>query len=424
MNSESPISLWDASAEEPNFQAPLDGDATADLAIVGGGFTGLSTALYAAEKGLDAFVLEARQIGYGGSGRNVGLVNAGVWHPPAAVRKALGDTYGPRFIRRFSDGPAQVFSLIERHQIRCEATRNGTIHAAHAASGMVDLRGRFDEWHRLGEPVELLSREEMVTHTGTTSFAGGLLDHRAGTVNPMGYCRGLARAALGAGATIRTGVTVTGLSRIGEMWEVATMAGSVRAKHVVLGTNAYTDDLWPDLKRVFTTINYFQLATAPMGDRISHILPGHQGLWDTGRIMFSLRRDARGRLIIGSMGTVLGSAGQGISRRWAGKKLAQLFPDLGPVEFEEAWHGNIAMTPDHLPRIYELAPNLYTPIGYNGRGIITGTIFGECMADLITGMDPADLPLPITQLSTVPTSPVMTRLYRAAFTVNQFLKSI
>lgn len=424
MKKNSPISLWDTSAEEPDFQRPMDGDQTADVAIVGGGFTGLSAALYCAEKGLDALVLEAKQIGFGGSGRNVGLVNAGVWHPPAAVRKKLGETYGPRFVKRFGDGPAQVFSLIEKHQIRCEVTRTGTIHAAHAPSGFRDLEARHAEWRRLGEPVDLLSRDEMVEKTGTSVFHGGLLDRRAGTVNPMGYCRGLARAARGAGAAINTGVRVTGLRRDGEIWVLETTAGQVRARFVVLGTNAYTDELWPDLKRVFTMINYFQLATKPLTADMSHILPGRQGLWDTGQIMFSLRRDAHDRLVIGSMGTVLGALDRGLSQRWARKQLARIYPDLGPVEFEEAWHGKIAMTPDHLPRIYRLAPNLYTPIGYNGRGITTGTIFGECMADLITGMDPVDLPLPITDPETVSSAPLMSRLYQTAFTANQVLKGL
>ena len=421
---EQPISLWDSSAEEPNYTAAFPGDVVVDVAIVGGGFTGLSTALHCAEKGLSAQVLEARQIGYGGSGRNVGLVNAGVWHPPAAVRKKLGELYGPRFIERFGAGPSYVFSLIEKHQIRCEATKTGTIHAAHAPSGFRDLKARHAEWQRLGAPVGLLDRKQVAEATGTRSFHGGLLDHRAGTINPMGYCRGLARAARGAGAQISTGVRATKLVRDEDRWIVETDQGVVRARSVVLGTNAYTDDLWPDLKRVFTMIHYFQLATTPLGERVHDILPGRQGLWDTGQIMFSLRRDTFDRLVIGSMGTVVGGIGEGLSSRWAHKQLARLFPDLGPVEFEDAWHGQIAMTPDHLPRIYRLAEGLYTPIGYNGRGITTGTLFGEAIAGLLTGMSADDLPLPITQAATVPSASIMARLYQTAFTANQIWKSL
>ncbi|MCR9139964.1 MAG: FAD-binding oxidoreductase [Alphaproteobacteria bacterium] len=424
MGRENPVSLWESSAEEPDIRNPMTGDSQTDVAVVGGGFTGLSTALHCAERGLAAHVLEARQIGFGGSGRNVGLVNAGVWHPPAAVRKKLGDTYGPRFIKRFGEGPAMVFSLIEKHQIRCEVTRTGTIHAAHSPAGLRDLQARYDEWRALGDPVELLSRDEMVERTGTGAFFGGLLDHRAGTINPMGYCRGLARSAQVAGATISTGIRVVNLSREGETWVVKTDGGTVRAKHVVLGTNAYTDELWPGLKRVYTMIHYFQLATKPLQADMSHILPGRQGVWDTGQVMFSLRRDACNRLVIGSMGTVVGTVGRGLSNRWAKKRLARIYPELGPVEFEEAWHGRIAMTPDHLPRIYQLAPNLFTAIGYNGRGITTGTIFGECMADLVSGMDPSELPLPITELRPMAMAPILSRIYQTAFAANQVLKSL
>jgi len=418
------ISLWDASAQEQDYRADTMPDTVVDVAIVGGGFTGLSTALHCAEKGLSAHVIEAEKIGYGGSGRNCGLVNAALWLPPREVREKLGETYGPRFIKKFGSGPEYVFSLIEKHQIRCEVTRTGTIHAAHGPSGFKDLQERHKEWQRLGEPVDLISREEVSAMIGTDHFHGGLLDNRCGTINPMGFCRGLARAALGAGAKISTGVRATKLRRDGELWKVETDQGVITAKAVVLGTNAYSDDLWPNLKRIFTKIHYFQLATKPLGDEASHILPGKQGLWDTGQVMFNIRRDAFDRLLVGSMGKVVGSKDGGLSHRWAKKQIARIFPSLGPVEFDEAWTGQIAMTPDHLPRIYELETNLFTPIGYNGRGITTGTMFGETMAGLLIGMDRADLPLPMTEMSTVPSAPIVSRIYQSAFTAKQILKAI
>ncbi len=419
-----PISLWDRSAAESDYTAPLETNSKVDVAIIGGGFTGLSTALHCAEKGLSAHVIEAEQIGFGGSGRNCGLVNAALWLPPQKVRAQLGPVYGPRFIEKFGGGPAYVFSLIEKHQMRCETTRTGTIHAAHGPAGFQELKERHQEWQRLGEPVDLVSREEVSKMIGTSHFHGGLVDHRCGTINPMGYCRGLARVALGLGAKISTGVRATGLQHNKGFWVIDTTQGSLTTKTVVLGTNAYTDDLWPGLKDIFTPIHYFQLATRPLGAEADYILPGKQGLWDTGQIMFNIRRDAANRLLLGSMGKVIGHKDKGLSNRWASKQIARIFPDLGPVEFEEAWHGQIAMTPDHIPRIYELDTNLFTSIGYNGRGITTGTMFGEAMAGLLTGMDRADLPLPITTPQTVSSAPIMSRLYQAAFTANQMLKAL
>ena len=423
MSTTPPISLWDSTADEADLDSPMEGDVETGVAIVGGGFTGLSTALHAAERGLDCHVLEAKRIGHGGSGRNVGLLNPGVWLPPWEVRARLGEERAAVLTEALGEGPSYVMSLIERHQIRCELTRSGTIHAAHSPRGYRDLERRAEEWQRLGAPVELLSRETAAEKIGSDAYHGGLLDRRAGTINPMGYVRGLARAALSAGARISTGVTARALRRDGERWIVETDRGRVSARAVVLGTNAYTDDLWPGLRRTFTIIHYFQVATVPLGERAHSVLPERQGLWDTAPFMLAVRRDAFDRLILGSMGRVLGGE-NGLSRRWAARSLQRVFPSLGPVEFEKAWFGQIAMTPDHLPRIHRLADGLYTPIGYNGRGIAPGTVFGRAMAELLAGGTEEDLPLPVSEPAADRLAPVRSRLYKLAFAAAQIAKSV
>jgi len=417
------FSLWDQTAAEPDLVSPMTADVVTDIAIVGGGFTGLSTALHAAANGLDVCVLEARKIGYGGSGRNVGLVNAGLWLPPQDVRAHFGEERGARLVEVLGEGPNYVMSLIEKYQIRCELTRTGTIHAAHSPAGFRDLTRRAEEWRRLGAPVSLLSKDAACEKIGSPAFYGGLLDSRAGTINPMGYVRGLARAASAAGARIHTGVRVTRLARQANRWVLETASGTVSAKSVVLATNAYTDELWPGLRSSFVPINFFQVATVPLGDRVASILAERQGLWDTGTVMFSLRRDAEDRLIIGSMGSVIGGA-RGLSERWAARQLKRLFPDLGPVAFETSWHGQIAMTADHIPRIHRLAEGLYTPIGYNGRGIAPGTVFGKAVADLLAGGDEADLPLPVTGVKQEAVRGLKAGFYQTVFAANQMLKSI
>ena len=418
-----PISLWDRSSEEPTYANPLTQDARVDVAIVGGGYTGLSTALHGALKGLSCHVLEAAEIGHGGSGRNVGLVNAGLWLPPQQVEQMLGKAHGGALVRELGDMPDYVFSLIEQYQIRCEATRAGTIHAAHAASGLRDLEARAAGWQALGAPVRLLSADETAEKTGTAKFHGGLLDARAGTINPMGYVRGLARAARAAGADISTGTKVRALKKDGADWKVETDRGVITAGRVVIATNAYSNDLWPGLAQSFTPIHFFQMATQPLGAEAGSILPEGQGLWDTGKIMFSLRRDQAGRLIIGSMGSVVGGT-EGLTRRWAERKLRHLFPDLGALEFADAWHGQIAFTPDHLFRIHRLDDGLYSPVGYNGRGITTGTMFGRALADLFSGASEDSLPLPITDLKPDRGRAVKTQLYRSAFLAKQAAESL
>ena len=162
MTDRTTISLWDATAAEDDVAPARMGDVETELAIVGGGFTGLSTALHAAERGIDCHVLEARHIGHGGSGRNVGLVNAGLWLPPQDVRATPG-----RGARRGTDlgcsaqAPEYVM-LSDRKAIRFAARPrwNGTIHAAHSPKGYEDLARRAEEWHRLGAPVDLLSAKQ------------------------------------------------------------------------------------------------------------------------------------------------------------------------------------------------------------------------------------------------------------------------
>jgi glycine/D-amino acid oxidase-like deaminating enzyme len=165
------------------------------------------------------------------------------------------------------------------------------------------------------------------------------------------------------------------------------------------------------------------VATTPLTGRLDGILEEVRGLWDTAPVMTSLRRDAHDRLIIGSMGAVIGGK-SGLSRRWAEKSLARLFPDLGPVEFEDAWHGQIAMTPDHIFRVHRLAEGLYTPIAYNGRGITTGTMFGRALADILTGADLSTLPVAVTDVKPVANRALKIGFYRAAFAATQLWRSI
>ena len=120
----------------------------------------------------------------------------------------------------------------------------------------------------------------------------------------------------------------------------------------------------------------------------------------------------------GSMGRVIGGD-KGLSRRWARQRILAIFPELADIEFEKFWHGQIAMTPDHLPRIFRLADGLYTPIGYNGRGITPGTMFGKAMADLVAGGHEGDMPLPVTNPSRVGSTGIRSTMYDAAFTAKQ-----
>ncbi|MGX9417748.1 NAD(P)/FAD-dependent oxidoreductase [Vibrio sp. WJH972] len=417
------LGLWNMSAPSIPDYLPLTDDIETEVAIIGGGYTGLSTAINLAAKGVNCRVLEAQQIGFGGAGRNCGMVNPGIWIPPQDVSKHLGEESANVFLEEMAGGPDYVFSLIEKYNIDCEATRVGTIHAAHAPSGYRELAARAEEWQRRGREVELLDARAAEEKIGTSRYFGGLLDRNAGTVNPMGYARGLALAAASEGAQIHEKSRVTKLTPKGEKWVLNTESGSVTADRVLIATNGYSDDLWPNLNKSWSDIYFHQIATEPLGSLADNILPEGQGVWDTGLVMCSVRKDKFGRLILGSMGKLADKAF--ISTEfWAQRQISKMFPHLGKVRFEKSWHGIIALTPEHIPRIHNLSPGLYSALGFNGRGITTGSIFGRAMANLLTGMPEKELLLPITNMKADIIAPVREPVYETCFKVWRHYKSV
>ncbi|OCP17848.1 MULTISPECIES: FAD-binding oxidoreductase [unclassified Ensifer] len=405
--------LWHATAPAAPDTRPLTRDLATDVAIIGGGFTGLSAALHLAEKGVKATVIEAKMIGFGGSGRNVGLVNAGMWVKPDDLIATLGAEAGNRLLGELGDGPAMVYALVEKHGISCEAVRNGTLHMAVGAEGVKDIRDREAQWKKRGAPVEVLSAERAAALSGAEGFSGALLDRRAGTIQPLAYARGLARAALAAGAEIYTDTALVGAERKGETWVLRAGENTVRAKQVILATNAYggmfAQTPWQEHTRELTILPYFQFATNPLPETVaSRILPERQGTWDTGLVMTSFRMDQQNRLIFGSIGR-LDAVAEGTHRAFAARSVRKLFPYIGDFRFEYWWDGRIGMTTNNLPAMHTLAPNVVSVSGYNGRGIAPGTVFGKALANHVTGQASA---IPLTE---TPVTPDTWRNVKSAF---------
>ncbi|HIP80606.1 MAG TPA: FAD-binding oxidoreductase [Kiloniellaceae bacterium] len=384
--------LWSITAGETLAAEPLEGDARADAVIVGGGFTGCSAALHLAEAGMGVRLLEAQSIGFGGSGRNVGLVNAGLWLPPEEVEQVLGQAVGGRLNAALAAGPDLVFSLIDRLGIDCEATRSGTLHCAHSQGGLDELKDRLRQLLGQGAPVELLNAEETAARTGTQAYRGALLDRRAGTIQPLAYCRGLARAARDAGAMLHERTPVVSVARSGDGWRVTAPGGSVSAGALLIAVNAYGRPMAGLTPPSYVPVHYFQIATRPLTDNLRRsVLPERQGCWDTAPVMSSFRLDAAGRLLIGAVGSLEGP-GARWHRAWAERKLAALFPDVAGIDLEHAWCGRIAMTGDHLPKILRLGERGVSVFGYSGRGISPGTTFGKALAAYLVEGDERALP--------------------------------
>ena len=387
--------LWELTAPAAPETVELRGSIKVDTAIVGGGYAGLSAALHLAEAGANVALLEAVEIGFGGAGRNVGLVNAGMWVMPDVLGDVLGGDYGERLLELLGDAPKLVFDLIERHRIECEVERAGTLHCAVGLKGLRELEQRVAQWSRRGAPVELLNAADTAAKIGSSAYAGSLWDRRAGTIQPLAYARGLARSAVNAGAKIFTRSAVTSAERVDGKWKLQAAGGHVIADRVIVATDAYATGPWSEVRTEQIHLPYFNFATQPLSDNVrASILPERQGAWDTNEVLSSFRFDRAGRLVFGSCGALRGT-GAAVHRSWARRALKKLFPQIGDVRFEAEWYGLIGMTDDHLPRFHKLAENVFGFSGYNGRGIAPGTTFGRLLALYALGqLDEKDLPLP------------------------------
>lgn len=402
MNSRSdaaPIgSLWAATATTLTPLPELDAPIRAEVAVIGGGYTGLSAALHLAEQGHDAALIEARAIGEGASGLNGGQVIAGVKFDPDELQERYGGELGARTVATVGAAPELVFELIAKHRIECDAVRNGWIQAGPSESDLGGMRSRVEQWRRRGADVALLDRAATAQLTGTHSYRCAWIDRRGGTLQPLSYARGLAQAAQRAGSRLFSHSPATRLSRSGADWHIETPRGSVTARMVVLATDAYTDGLVDPLRRSLVMVPSFQVATTPLPPslRVS-ILPQRHSVSDTGPLLRYFRLDAGGRLLMGSRGAFDRTA-NAESARHLHRAVWQMFPALRDIGFEYHWSGLVAITADRLPHLHRLAPGLLAGVGYNGRGVAMATTMGRLLAQLAAGASDEALGFPITEL--------------------------
>src|ERR1700675_4187975 len=213
---------------------PLDASRQADVAIVGAGYSGLAAALQLAEAGASVIVLEAGEPGWGASGRNGGQVIPGLKSDPDELVAMFGPEAGEHLVRVAGGAPDTLFALIARHGIDCGARQCGWIQPAFAAADIGTITHRAEQWQRRGAPVEVLDRDTVHKLVGSPIYQGGWIDRRAGSVQPLSYARGLARAAQKAGALICGGSRVTALARTGAGWKVTTAQGAIVTAERVL----------------------------------------------------------------------------------------------------------------------------------------------------------------------------------------------
>ena len=237
----------------------------ADVCVVGGGYSGLTTALSLAQSGVDVVLLEAEEIGFGGSGRNAGHCTPTFHHHSiAGIRALLGPERGDRFIAMQTGAAARVAELIRSHQINCEWRQNGYVMAAPTPRAVAGLEEKVRSYNAVGQNTRLLSRDETERVTGSSRQFGGWFHPEGGHLNPLGLSRGLARAARNAGVRVFIRSPVSGATQTAAGWRVATAAGTVQTDKVIYTTGAYTVGGWPGLARTFHILRVFVAATEPI----------------------------------------------------------------------------------------------------------------------------------------------------------------
>ncbi|MBZ9847719.1 FAD-binding oxidoreductase [Mesorhizobium sp. CA14] len=397
------ISLWHAVARNRRHRPILDGALDADLAIVGGGFSGLSAALHATQKGLSVALLEAQILAWGATGRNAGFVVPNfAKKDPADIVAQLGAERGERLINLACGSGDLVFDLVRRHAIDCAADRSGWIQPAPTAQAFAKVQARARQWAARGCPAVILDRDEVTALTGVKGYAGGWMDRSGGVINPVEYARGLADAAEAQGARIFENTRVRKIAREADGYRLATECGSARAGKVFVAANAYGGDLFPQLARTYFPLRIFQLATKPLPAWFrGRLLPGNQCVSDTRRNLFTFRFDAENRLISGGM-HVFGPGSEQRVPRAIHRRLAEKLdlPDISPIEY--AWSGMAAVAPDFLPHLVDLGPGMIAGFACNGRGIAMTTAMGGVVASWAAGADPDSLSIPYARPGVIP----------------------
>lgn len=394
-------SLWETTAREPVSFPALRGSHSADVAIVGAGYTGLAAALSLAEMGKRVIVVDAIEPGWGASGRNGGQVIAGLKYDPPELLAKYGPERGAALVRFVGEAPSLVFDLIARYHIDCDARRNGWIQPAHNAAMEPVLERRAHSWAEAGADVELLDRDRLAQLLGSTSYRTGWLDKRGGCLNPLGYVRGLARAAAGLGVAIFAQSPVRRIERTASGYQLRTGDGSIEAEQIVLATNSYTDGLWPGLRQSIVSAHTVQVATDPLPENVRRtILPFGHVSSDSRRVLLYFRLDPEGRFLMGGVGSVREPDRREVFAHLR-KATQHVFPQM-TAPFRYHWYGRVALTPDFLPHLHELAPGLHAALGYNGRGIAMATALGTLLARRAAGVRAEDLPFPTTELRTIP----------------------
>jgi glycine/D-amino acid oxidase-like deaminating enzyme len=376
-------SYYAATANDTPGFAELRGQQSADVCVVGAGFTGISTAISLAERGFKVHVVEANRVGWGASGRNGGQLIGGI-----AGEKAIAKHHGRDVEALFSDlrwrGHEIVRQRVAKYSIDCDL-KWGYVDVAIKPRHLDEFRRDFERLEAADFPheIRMLSREETLEVTGTERYLGALLNMGNGHLHPLNLCLGEARAATSLGVTINERSPVLRIVE-GARPRVETDTGSVTADFVVVAGNAY-HAVAPPLRGIMFPVNSFIVATEPLSeDVVNAVNPRDLAICDPNFVLQYFRLSADKRLLFGARLNYFGDDPAIIARRHR-KSIARLYPQLADVGIDYAWGGTIGVPLNRVPQMGRIAPNILYSQGYSGHGVNVTHIAGEILAEAVAG---------------------------------------
>ena len=383
-------SLYAATADPTLTFPALAETIRADVAIVGGGYTGLSAALHLAEAGVDVVLIEGKRIGWGASGRNGGQLHSGQRRDQDWLEERLGLDDALKLWTIAEEAKALTRGLIAKHGIDC-GWREGVIETVHKRR-LVDGERAYVEKlkSRYGyAPVEWLDKTAVAQAIGTDVYFGGRRDMGAGHLDPLKFAEGLARAAAAAGARIYEDTRATGIN-LGAVKKVATPRGTVAAETIILAGNGYLDGIDDAVEARVMPIDNYIVATEPIGaGKPGGLIAGGEAVSDTRFVVYYFRPSPDGRLIFGGGETYARQSPADIAP-FVRAHLSRIYPALAAARIDYAWGGTLAITLPRLPFIRRVRPGVYAAAGYSGQGVALAPFAGKIIADAIRG-DPARL---------------------------------